>query len=61
MIDDIVINLRDFAHIVDKLEDRARIIMVSGEVFSQAADEIERLREQVDYWKQVAEQLADAL
>lgn len=26
-----------------------------------AADEIEQLREQVEYWKQVAEQLADAL
>ena len=53
--DDIVIQLRDLAYIIDNSVDRARVVMVSGEVLSQAANEIETLRADRDRWNNVAE------
>lgn len=44
MIDDISSELRDWAFIVDETIGKAHVVMLSGSVFSEAADEIERLR-----------------
>lgn len=42
--DDIVIQLRDWEYIITNSKNRAWVVVLSGGVFSQAADEIERLR-----------------
>lgn len=44
MADDIVKELKDWAFIVDGVQGKASVMMLSGEIFSEAADEIERLR-----------------
>jgi len=44
MADDIVQELHDWQHIVDESKGRAVVVMLSGRVFGDAADEIERLR-----------------
>ena len=46
-MDDIVEELRTFAEVVDMSKGSAQLVMLSGDVFSTAADEIERLREVV--------------
>jgi hypothetical protein len=43
--EDIVDELRAFAFIVDKAQGVAEVKMLSGSIFLQAAEEIERLRE----------------
>lgn len=47
MSDDIVVQLQDWAHIVDNSANRAWVVILSGEVFSQASAEIEQLRAEV--------------
>ena len=44
MADDIVTELRDWAAITDEAQGKAILVMLSGQVFADAADEIERLR-----------------
>lgn len=44
---DIVSDLRDWAAITDGVQGKAVLIMLSGQVFADAADEIERLRAKV--------------
>ena len=44
MTDDIVTRLRDMAHIVDIAQGKAELVMTSGDLFNEAANEIERLR-----------------
>ena len=44
MADDIVQQLHDWQHIVDESKGDAVVVMLSGRVFGDAADEIERLR-----------------
>ena len=41
--DDIVTELRDWATIVDGVQGKAMIAMLSGSIFAEAADEIEQL------------------
>lgn len=48
MIDDISSELRDWAFIVDETIGKAHVVMLSGSVFSKAADEIDRLRSLID-------------
>lgn len=48
MIDDISSELRDWAFIVDETIGKAHVVMLSGLVFSKAADEIEKLRSLLD-------------
>lgn len=49
--DDIVTELRDWAAITDEAQGEAAVAMLSGRVFTEAADEIERLRKERDhYW-----------
>lgn len=45
--EDIVQRLRDWAAIIDATKDRAAVVMLSGQTYVEAADEIERLREQL--------------
>jgi hypothetical protein len=54
---DIVAELRDWAEIIDRVNNSgtAMVTMISGAVHREAADEIERLRTQRDNWKKVAE------
>lgn len=47
MSDDILTKLRDLAYIVVNSENRAQVVMLSGDILSQAADEIERLRAEI--------------
>ena len=42
--DDIVDNLRNMAYIIDKIQGKAVITMLSGSMLNEAADEIERLQ-----------------
>lgn len=44
MADDIVDDLRDWSTIIDESQGRAVVSMLSGRIFADAADEIERLR-----------------
>ena len=43
-MDDFVKELRDWAHIADNIQGVAKLVMLSGEIFTEAADEIEQLR-----------------
>ena len=54
---DIVAELRDWAEIIDRVNDSgtAMVTMISGAVHREAADEIERLQAERDNWKKVAE------
>ena len=54
MTDDIVDDLRDWSTIIDDAQGKAVVSMLSGRIFADAADEIERLRALTD-------QLAEAL
>ena len=47
-MDDIVERLRDFAEIVEKSKGTAAMVMLSGDVFVEAAEEIKRARQEVD-------------
>lgn len=42
--ENLVDNLRDMAYIIDESQGEAVVTMLSGSMFSEAADEIERLR-----------------
>lgn len=44
MDEDIVQELRAWAYIVNGVQGKATIMMLSGDIFAEAADEIERLR-----------------
>ena len=48
MADDIVQQLHDWQHIVDESKGDAVVVMLSGRVFGDAADEIKRLRKAGD-------------
>lgn len=48
MADDIVQQLHDWQHIVDESKGDAVVVMLSGRVFGDAADEIEYLRVEND-------------
>jgi hypothetical protein len=52
--DDITNTLKDMAHIIDETQGKAVVTMLSGDMFSEAADEI-------DYLRQMCEELAHAL
>lgn len=41
--EDLVTCLRDWATITDEVQGRAALVMLSGAIFAEAADEIERL------------------
>jgi len=45
---DIVGNLRDMAYIIDESQGEAVVTMLSGSMLTEAADEIERLREEIN-------------
>lgn len=45
---DIVENLRDMAYIIDESQGEAVVTMLSGSMFSEAADEIERLTQDIN-------------
>lgn len=51
---DIAENLRAFGEIVDGIQGKAILTMLSGDIFIEAADEI-------DYLRQMCEELAHAL
>lgn len=55
MHEDIVEVLRDFAFVVDNIQGKAQIMMLSGDIFNESADEIDRLRAEVDVWKSLCE------
>lgn len=44
MSDDIVTRLRDMAHVIDVAQGKAELVMTSGVMLNEAADEIETLR-----------------
>ena len=46
--DDIVKQLQDWAYIIDGIQGQAQLVMLSGIVFTEAAEEIQRLREYGD-------------
>lgn len=54
---DVVAELRDWAEIIDRVNDSgtAAVTMISGAVHREAADQIERLQDERDNWKKVAE------
>lgn len=54
MDDDIVNELRDWAYITNNVQGKATLVMLSGEIFTDAADEIERLRTEAKHWKTCA-------
>ena len=56
MADDIVQQLHDWQHIVDESKGDAVVVMLSGRVFGDAADEIERLRDKVQDLRMLAQQ-----
>lgn len=43
-MEELVDSLRDLAFIIDECQDKAHVRMISGSLFTEAADEIERLR-----------------
>lgn len=45
---DIVGNLRDMAYIIDESQGKAVVTMLSGSMLNEAADEIEKLREETN-------------
>jgi len=47
MTDDIVQQLRDWAYIIEESRDNFAVTMLSGDIFHDAANEIERLRSSV--------------
>lgn len=47
MTDDIVQQLRDWAYIIEESRDKFAVTMLSGDIFDDAANEIERLRSSV--------------
>jgi hypothetical protein len=47
-VDDIVERLRDFAEIVEQSKGEAVMVMLSGDVFVEAVDKIERLQDAID-------------
>lgn len=53
----VVAKLRDWAEIIDRVNDSgtAVVTMISGAVHREAADEIERLQDERDNWKRVAD------
>jgi len=42
--DEIVTELRDWAYITDESQGKAALVLLSGDMFTNAADEIEELR-----------------
>jgi len=44
MTDDIVQKLRDWAMVTEEVQGKAVLSMLSGQIFTEAANEIERLR-----------------
>lgn len=48
MDNDIVQDLRDLATIVDQVQGKYTFTMLSGQIFSDAADEIEQLRSEIN-------------
>jgi len=54
--EDLVQVLRDFAYIIDESKDVARLMMLDGEIFKEAADEIEHGRTTIT---EILESLAD--
>jgi len=48
MTDDIVQELRDWAMITEEVQGKAVLSMLSGQIFTEAANEIERLRSSVE-------------
>ena len=44
---DIVQDLRDWSYIVEMSRDKCAVTMLSGDIFDEAANEIERLRSSV--------------
>lgn len=52
--ENLVDNLRDMAYIIDESQGKAVVTMLSGSMFNEAADEIERLREEVDEERQTS-------
>lgn len=53
--EDLVQTLRNWAEIVDLSQGKAVVVMISGDVFAEAADEVERLRLLCSKWKAAAE------
>lgn len=51
MDENIVTELRDWAHIIEGIKGKATMVMLSGELFTEAADEIERLRTEIAFLK----------
>ena len=49
--DDIVKELLDWQYIVDETQGKATVIMLSGNIFGDAAKEIKHLRADRDEWK----------
>ena len=56
-MDDIVEELRTFAEVVDTSKGSAQLVMLSGDVFSTAAAEIERLKAETSDWQNTARHL----
>ena len=57
--DDIVEYLRDFAEIVEKSKGDAVVVMLSGDIFIEAAEEIERLTQERNRWRATASGLLE--
>lgn len=51
---DIVSELRDWAAIIDETQGKACVVMLSGQVFTDAADEIQRLQRACHSWEHIA-------
>lgn len=60
MTDDIVTELRDWAAITDAPKGKVAVVMLSGQVFTDAADEIERLRAELNKWMGISERFAES-
>jgi hypothetical protein len=45
--DDTVQDLRTFAYIIEQCKGSASVVMLEGQIFTEAADEIERLRREL--------------
>lgn len=57
MDEDIVNELRDWAQIIEGVQGKAKLVMLSGEMFTEAANEIEKLRKTIAGMEETIEEL----